>query len=177
MSRRNTSSRTNGHAGPQGRPNGHAPAFTERGGIPVTACVGGHGHQAASDDASGTTVAIAASSVSAAGTAREACAEAAPPHPNETANGSLAGTPQGKGDKDKIPPGEGPLPLSSGEFVDEIHQRIDLFEVWKGLLQSTDDKIKQRAAERLTDLRYKGAAVAAEEAQQIIIDIPGPKRD
>lgn len=176
MLRRNTSSKTNGHAGPQGRPNGHAPASTERGGIPAPACAGGSREQAASDDASGTSVANAAVST-AAGTVRNACAEAAPPHPNGAANGSLTGTSQGKDDEDKIPPGEGPLPLSPGEFVDEIHQRIDLFEVWKDLLESKDDKIKQRAAERLTDLRYKGAAAPAEEAQQIIIDIPGPKRD
>jgi hypothetical protein len=170
MSHEKNRRRTSGHAGPHGRTNGHAPASTERGGIPV------HGAQAASDDASGASVANAAAST-AAGTARNAYAEVAPPHPNGAANGSLAGMPKGEGDKDKIPPGEGPLPLSPGEFVDEIHQRIDLFEVWKDLLESKDDKIKQRAAERLTDLRYKGAAAPTEESQQIIIDIPGPKRD
>jgi hypothetical protein len=170
MTRRRTVTKTNGHAGPQGRPNGHAPASTERGGIPV------HGDQAASDDASGASVANAAAST-AAGTAREACADPAPPHPNGAANGSLAGTSNGEDGNDKIPPGEGPLPSNPGEFVEEIHRRIDLFKVWQSLLQSKDDKIKQRAVERLTDLRYKGTAALAEESQQIIIDIPGPKRD
>jgi hypothetical protein len=170
MSHEKNRRRASGAAGPYGRTNGHAPASTERGGIPL------YGDQAASDDASGASVANAAAST-AAGTGRNACAEAAPPHPNGAVNGSQAGTAKVEDDKDKIPPGEGPLPLSPGEFVDEIHLRIDLFEVWKGLLQSKDDKIKQRAAERLTDLRYKGAAAPAEESQQIIIDIPGPKRD
>jgi hypothetical protein len=83
----------------------------------------------------------------------------------------------GTGGTKQVPPGEGPLPATADEFVDEIHSRIDLFEVWQGLLRSTDDKIKQRAVERLTDLRYKTGSSQAEEPQQIIFDLPRPKRD
>src|SRR5713101_6166598 len=81
MTRGNNTHKPNGHAGPHGRDNaaagriaanGHGPASTERGGIPV------HRDQAASDDASGASVASAATSA-AAGADREACAEAAPP--------------------------------------------------------------------------------------------------
>src|SRR5713226_7293631 len=74
MTRRKTSSKTNGHAGPHGRTNGHAPASTERGGILLQR------DRAASDDASGASLALDASSIHAPGTDCEAYAEAAPPH-------------------------------------------------------------------------------------------------
>jgi hypothetical protein len=79
----------------------------------------------------------------------------------------------GKGKDDKIPPGVGPLPPNPGEFVEEIHSRIDLFEVWQSLLESEDEKIRQRAVEKLTEMRYKGVAALADEPQQIFIDIDG----
>lgn len=96
---------------------------------------------------------------------------------NGAANGSLARVADNHDKEDKIPPGEGPLPATPGDFVEEIHRRIDLFKVWQRLLKSKDLKIKQRAVERLTDLRYKGAAALAEEPQEIIFDMPRPKRD
>ena len=83
-----------------------------------------------------------------------------------------------RGDKTKpIPGGEFPLPDNPGEFVEEIHRRTDLFIVWQKLLNHGDPKIQQRAVEKLTEMRYKGAAALADEPQQIIIDMPGPKRD
>ncbi len=164
MTHQRNSRRTNGHAGPQDRTNGHAPASSDRGGIAA------HGNHAASDDASGATVASAAISA-AAGTVRDAHAPAAPPHPNGATD------PEDK-DKSKIvPPGEGPLPANPGDFVEEIHKRIDLFKIWQGLLQNGDDKIKQRAVEKMTEMRYKGATALEEEPQQIVIDLPRPKRD
>jgi hypothetical protein len=170
VTRESNQRKTNGHAGPQDRANGHAPASTERGGILV------HGDRAASDDASGASVASAAI-FAAAGTVREACADAAPPHPNGAAPGAAGKESHDIGETKPIPPGEGPLPLNPGEFVEEIHRRIDLFEVWQDLLESKDDKIKQRAVERLTDLRYKGAAALDDEPQRVIIDMPRPDRD
>ena len=162
--------KTNGHAGPQDRTNGHAPASSDRGGIAA------HGNHAASDDASGASVASAAISA-AAGTARDGHAHAAPPRPNGATDPE---DDTNSKDKDKsriIPPGEGPLPGTPGDFVEEIHRRIDLFKVWQGLLQHEDDKIRQRAVEKLTEMRYKGAAALEEEPQQIVIDLPRPKRD
>jgi hypothetical protein len=170
VTREKNKRKTNGHAGPQDRANGHAPASTERGGIPVP------GDRAASDDASGASVASAAI-FAAAGTVREACADAAPPHPNGAAPGGAGKNSDGTGETKQVPPGDGPLPATADEFVDEIHSRIDLFEVWQDLLESKDDKIKQRAVERLTDLRYKTGSSQAEEPQQIIFDLPRPKRD
>jgi len=91
--------------------------------------------------------------------------------------GEPAKTPELTTDHDEIPGGEFSLPADAGEFVEEIHRRTDLFVVWKKLLNSKDEKIKQRAVERLTDLRYKGAASLAEEPQRIVIDMPRPDRD
>ncbi|OLC97061.1 MAG: hypothetical protein AUH86_08440 [Acidobacteria bacterium 13_1_40CM_4_58_4] len=168
------SRKVNGHAGPNGRPNGHGPASTERGGVPV------HRGRAASDDASGVPIATAAASTVAAGTAREAYAEVAPPAPNGAARilpeSTSPSSDQGNKEK-QIPPGEKPLPADVEEFVQEIHHKIDITEVWHGLLRHGDDKIRQRAVERLTDLLYKGAATSGEEPQQIIFDLPRPKRD
>ena len=180
MTQRNNSRRTNGHAGPHDRvngsadrkaANGHAPASTERGGVPA------HRDLAASDDASGASVANAASSATAAGTNRDACADAAPPRPNGAEQESAGKKPLDTDESKTIPPGEGPLPPNPGDFVEEIHRRIDMFEIWVSLLKSKDEKIKQRAAERLTDLNYKGTAALADEPQQIIFDLPRPKRD
>ncbi len=135
-----------------------------------------HRDHAAPDDACGASAANAANSA-AAGTDREAHAGAAPSRPNGAIHGSADGETGVHGGREPIPPGEGPLPLNPGEFVEEIHRRIDLFEVWQNLLKSKDEKIKQRAVEKLTEMRYKGAAVLAEESQEIIIDMPGPNRD
>jgi hypothetical protein len=166
-----TAERSTGHAGPPDRTNGHAPASSERGGVSA------HRDQAASDDASGASVASAAISAFAAGTGREAHADAAPPRPNGETPGAVEKNSDGTDVSKVIPPGECSLPATVDEFVDEIHSRIDLFEVWHSLLRSTDDKIKQRAAERLTDLRYKDAAGLAEDSQQIIFDMPRPNRE
>lgn len=52
------------------------------------------------------------------------------------------------------------LPDDAPSFVDEIAQRVDLYEVYKGLLESQDEKIRQRALERLLEMKYgKGGPV------------------
>ncbi len=76
-----------------------------------------------------------------------------------------------KGSKGReVPPGQYALPDDPAEFVEEIHRKIDLTEVWHALLRQRDVKIKQRAVEKLTEMRYRGAA-ALEEPQQIVFDI------
>jgi hypothetical protein len=164
--------KTNGHAGSQGRPNGHAPASTERGGIP------GLRGQAASDDARGASLAMDASIIHAPGTDHDACAEVAPPHPpgtpssrNSHARETAAKDPDSKEKPEPIPGGEFPLPADPCEFVEEIHRRASLLEVWQRLLNHEDPKIQQRAVEKLTEMRYKGASALADEPQQIVIDI------
>ena len=122
-----------------------------------------------------------ASSIIAPGTDCAGYAEVAPPHPIGEVHEVGGNTPEpetkAKSKKEKIPGGEFPLPGNPGEFVEEIHRRTDLFIVWQKLLNHGDPKIQQRAVEKLTEMRYKGAAALADEPQQIIIDMPGPKRD
>jgi hypothetical protein len=142
----------------------------------------------ASVDASGASAASAAASA-AAGADREAHAEAAhapngrarsrqakagprPRVPGDAKARVVAGEDStSSGAQEKVPPGEVPLPTDPAEFVEEIHRCIDLFRVWQALLECKDEKIRQRAVERLTDLRYKGMSALAEEPQQIVIDI------
>ncbi len=100
--------------------------------------------------------------------------EAAPCPPNGAAKHLSrekdTGTHKGSEGRE-VPPGQYALPDDPAEFVEEIHRKIDLTEVWHALLRQRDVKIKQRAAERLTDLLYKGAASLAEEPQPIVNDI------
>lgn len=175
MSNRNNQQKPNGHAGPQSRVNGHAPISTERGGILVPQ------DQAASDDARRASVAMGASCTNASGTDCGGYAEVAPPHSGNTNGHALvvAEKPP-KPDEEKrerIRGGDIPLPLHPGEFVEEIHRNTDLFISWQELLNSEDEKVRQRAVEKVTEMRYKGAAALADEPQQIVIDIPRPKRD
>ncbi len=168
MTHKKNQRKTNGQAGPHSRANGHVPASTERGGVPV------QGDQAASVDAGRASVAGAAGSTTAPGADCEAYAEVAPPPPNGHLH-DVTNEPSEHGDQaEPIPGGKSPLPADAGEFVEEIHRRADLFIVWQELLNSKDDKIKQRAVERLTDLRYKSAAGLTEEPQRIVIDMPRP---
>jgi hypothetical protein len=165
----------NGHAGEDDRPggrggrkgvNGHGPASTERGGIP------GQRDRAASDDDRRVSLALDAGSIHAPGTDCEAYAEVAPLRPNGAPHQAAAKKPDAAANKKPIPGGEFRLPDDPVEFVEEIHRRIDLCEVWQKLLNnSKDPKIQQRAVEKLTEMRYKGAAALADEAQQIVIDI------
>ncbi len=127
--------------------------------------------QAASDDPRRAPVAMDASSIIAPGTDCAEYAEVAllrsNGHPHDLASKAF----KRRGENEPIPGGESPLPENPGDFVEEIQRRADLFIVWQELLNSKDDKIKQRAAEKLTEMRYKGAAALADEPQQIIIDI------
>jgi hypothetical protein len=177
--------KVNGHAGPQDRTertagrarvgaNGHAPASADRGGIPAQR------DQTAADDVSGASIALAASSASAPDAVHDAHAEATPPHPGKT-NGHLQTEaekpPNHEEEVEQIPGGDVPLPLQPGDFVEEIHRNTDLFISWQKLLNSKDEKVRQRAVEKVTEMGYKGAAALADEPPPIIFDLPRPKRD
>jgi len=120
-----------------------------------------------------------ASSTFAPGTDCGAYAEVAPPHSGKT-NGHAPATvekqPRTGNQKkekknEKVPGGVSPLPEDPAEFVEEIHRSADLFISWQRLLNAEDEKIRQRAVEKLTEMRYKGAAALADEPQPIVIDI------
>lgn len=190
MKRRNSHPRANGHgcASSQGAAL-HAP---------------GEQGSAASVDASGASDASAAASAAAglprqASTDRETYAEAAPaPNgrarvrkskagprprvPGDAHSRHVAGDKADSGDAEKkrpSRPGPGtiPLPDDIADFVDEIHSRIDVFEILSDLLGSKDEKVKQRALEKLLEMKYGRSAESSEEPVQIILDGPRPQRD
>jgi len=160
--------KTNGHAGPHDRTNGHAPASSDRGGIAA------HGNHAASDDASGVSVASAMISA-AAGTARDAHPHAAPPRP--------AGN---NGKSDQIGTQEVHLPgptdyeamQDAGAYVNAVAERVDLVAASVRLVQSGDEKIAKSELDRLRDMKFgKVGAAGIEEVPRVEAgDIPRPVR-
>jgi hypothetical protein len=104
----------------------------------------------------------------------ESCVAATANRPNGADHQSSQDAPGAlkKGTKNKqIPPGKHPLSADPAEFVEEVHRKIDLTEVWHGLLRSEDEKIIQRAAEKLMEMRYKGASSLTDEPSQVVVDI------
>jgi hypothetical protein len=86
-------------------------------------------------------------------------------------NGSERGVPE-----KELPAGKHPLPDNPAEFVEEIHRKVDLTEVWHGLLRSKDEKVRQRAIEKLMGMLYEDGALS-EDDEQIIFDLPRPRSD
>ncbi len=189
MTHRKNSRKPNGHAGPHGRDNatggriaanGHDPASTERGGIPV------HRDQAASDDASGASVASAATSA-AAGADRKACAEAAPSRPSSEKKEPYK--PNRKLHADKGKPSsskdtatrdfdlDGPTDFAamrdSVAYVNAVAARVDLVGASVRLVRSCDDKVAKAELDRVREMIFGkvGAAVVEEEPQQVVADI------
>ena len=95
---------------------------------------------------------------------------------NETANRS--GKAETAGRKEYPPGIDEPLAFDAPRFVDEMHARVNLYEVYKDLLNSLDPKVKQRATEFLIEMKYgKGAPAGAEETPRIDFgDLPRPQR-
>lgn len=104
-------------------------------------------------------------------------ASGTPPRP-DLAGPRVSGDDKGSAEapRERLPGGEAPLPDDIADFVDEVHSRVDLFEVLTDLLNSKDEKIKQRALERILEMKYKHAA-NSEDPVQIILDGPRPQRD
>jgi hypothetical protein len=160
--------RTNGHAGTLDRTNGHAPAPTEPGGISM------HGHHAASDDASGPTVANAALSASAAGTAHQACADAAPPM---LSGKNTKGNETGAKAVHLPGPTEYEAMQDAGAYVNAVAERVDLVAASVRLVQSGDEKIAKSELDRLRDMKFGKVGAAAEEPVRVEFgDLPRPPR-
>jgi len=77
----------------------------------------------------------------------------------------------------EYPPGiDEPLAFDAPGFAEEMHARVNLYEVCKTLLESDDLKIQQRMLELLLEMKLgRGAPVAAEELQRIDLELPKPK--
>ena len=135
--------KTNGQAGPHNRANGHAPASKEREGITV------HGNQAVPDDASGGSVANAASSATAG-----------------TQEVHLPG------------PTDYEAMQDAGAYVNAVAERVDLVAASARLVQSGDEKIAKSELDRLRDMKFGkvGAAVLEEPVRVDFGDLPRPQR-
>lgn len=84
---------------------------------------------------------------------------------------NTASTNKGKPEME-VPPGKHPLPEDPTKFVNEIHRKIDITEIWHELLRHGDEKVRQRAVERLTSMLYDDGGVASDdEPQQLVMDI------
>ena len=166
------------------KPNGHAADSTERDALPV------HREFAASDVATGAAAAgTATASAGCTGSGAHADAAHAEAHLRGSRETGASPRPNGRS---KTPAAaespapslpdlliretDIPLPADPGSFVDEVHRHVDLVQQWIELLKSQDEKIRQRAIERLTDMKYKDAA-PVEEPRHIVIDIPRPNRN
>jgi len=177
------------------RPNGHGALLARSGANGGTVSSTGPG-RAASVDASDLSVANAAASSAGAGAGREAYADvaqavgdgkqpqtpvAASQSPRRNSRGTHPVVSDGASvakRSRKIPPGLEPLPVDGEAFVDAVHAKVDLVQLEVQLLQSKDDKIRQRELAYLRELRYgKHAEPAEGEPTQIIFDMPGPERD
>jgi hypothetical protein len=189
-------SKANGHAetsdstnGPRERSaaNGHAPESAALEETPM------HLNRAAADDAGGLLVASATSSV-VAGANPNAYAAVAPAeaHGSRLRESGAAPRPPGKGSKGsgkkkkdealekpkrpEIPGGTEPLPIDGPEFVEEVHERMDLIALQVMMLRSEDEKIVQRELAYLRELRYgKTVAPSVDDGPvQVIYDVGRP---
>lgn len=128
-----------------------------------------NGNPATSDDASGSSDAQAAPSAAACAD-REACAEAAGYPGGENEHGGRTDAADGFVGAHLLG--------DAAAFAEEMHRRVNLFVVGQRLLLSDDEKIAQRALERILEMRYgKGAVGAGEEAPQVQVDLPRPVRN
>lgn len=184
MSQPKHHSRANGHAGAgdhsheHGAPNrnganGRAPASTERGGTSKSR------GRAASGAANGASVADAANS-SAAGTAREARAGAAPPptgrknDETEKANGSMPKTAHTRLNDPNLAGSTDAAALQdSAAYVTAVAARVDLVGASVLLVGSQDEKIAKSELDRLREMIFgkPGAAAAASEPPEVIWDV------
>jgi hypothetical protein len=149
-----------------------------------------HLNRAAAVDAGGLLVASAALPA-AAGANPDACAAVAPAeaHGSRLRKNGAAPRPQVKGSKGnakrkkeealekpkmpEIPGGTEPLPIDGPEFVEAVHERLDLIALQVMLLRSEDEKIVQRELAYLRELRYgKTVAPSVDDGPvQIIYDV------
>lgn len=182
MSRRRNQLKTNGHAGPHGRTNGHLPASTERGGVPVQR------DQSAADDPRRASVAKGASSATPPGTDCDAYAEAAPP-PLEKKNGKMKKKDQRNGKpKDQkdatlkkfllAGPTDFAAMQDGAAYVNSVASRVDLVGASVRLVGSEDEKIAKSELDRLRDMRFgKGTVTVIEEVPRVELgDMPRPAR-
>jgi len=77
-----------------------------------------------------------------------------------------------------LPPGERPLPPDGGRFVDSVHEKADITEAGRRLLNSEDEKIVKGIWDLLVSLKYRNAEDPfGKEPPEVKVGIPRPIRD
>jgi len=161
--------KTNGHAEPQDRTNGHCAASTQRGGIAL------HGALATPDDASGASLANAAISANAAGKTNSTHADAtttSAPEKNTTSSDSATASVHFPG------PTDSEAMQDAGAYVNAVAERVDLVAASVRLVQATDEKIAKSELDRLREMKFGkvGPAVVDEQVYPELGDLPRPRR-
>jgi hypothetical protein len=139
--------------------------------------------QAAPVDAQGTSHAPAPAPPAAASTTHDACAAAACVSNENSAEEHVAKNPSSgrpgnsseqQSAKLPVPPGAFPLPKDGASFVNAVHEKADILEVGRMLLNSSDEKIVKAVWDRLVDLKF--GADQTPEADSGGIDMTGAPR-
>lgn len=71
-----------------------------------------------------------------------------------------------------LPRGGGDLPEGRADFAAAVNMRVDLVTAWERLVRSGDEKVSQRALEKLDEMKYDGSAAGNEEPRQVEILVP-----
>ena len=151
--------KTNGHAEPQDRVNGHAAAFSEPCGISV------HGERAASHDAGEASLVNTAITVGAASEAKR--------RRRGTARSTSSGTTTRPGEKGEqavhFPgPTNSEAMQDAGAYVNAVAERVDLVAASVRLVESPDEKIAKSELDRLREMKFgKVGPAAAEEPSRL----------
>jgi hypothetical protein len=160
--------KTNGHAEPQGRTNGHAAVCSEQGSGAAQADLAGSRHRGEKSAANGAISAGAASAQRARGGAVE---------PASTGEKDSSG----KADKDRIHfpgPTNSEAMQDAGAYVNAVAERVDLVAASVRLVESGDQKIAKAELDRLRDMKFGkvGPAAVEEQAWPELGDLPRPPR-
>ena len=70
-----------------------------------------------------------------------------------------------------LPGGVEKLPEDHYDFAEAVHARVDLVRAWVRLVRSADEKVSQRALEKLDEMKYAGDS-DGDEARQMEILVP-----
>lgn len=161
--------KTNGHAEPQDRVNGHAAAFSEPCGISV------HGERAASHDAGEASLVNTAITVGAASAAKRTRRRRA----RSTSSGTTT-RPGEKGEQAVHFPGptNSEAMQDAGAYVNAVAERVDLVAASVRLVESPDEKIAKSELDRLREMKFGkvGPAAVEEQAWPELGDLPRPPR-
>ena len=128
--------------------------------------------RAASDDEGGRSAAQAATSP-VARTDHLACADVAGGGTGKEAKPRvLSECEKMPKETEDLPGGVEKLPEDHYDFAEAVHARVDLVRAWVRLVRSADEKVSQRALEKLDEMKYAGDSDGDEPRQMEILVPP-----